>query len=90
MNRNALVEKLKKTVALEYQGTEYYIVCRDLNTPDDPDDAEFFSPNVTVLRLYSENAGIWSEYDLHLDDLLDDPNLKLYTLVKLPLENSHA
>lgn len=83
--RERILELLEHVHGLKYLGVEYLITSRDIELVDLPEGVE---PSVSVILPYSGHDGMWLEHDLYLDELLDDPNLELYTLAKMNLGES--
>jgi hypothetical protein len=83
--KERILNKLEDAQGLQYMGVDYFITCRDIEVEDLPEDVE---PSVSVILPYTGADGMWLEHDLYLDELLDDPNLKLYTLCELSIGES--
>lgn len=77
-DRKEILEKLEKAHGIEFKGAVYFIVCRDLE--DLPEELE---PYITVISPYSGADNLWVEWDIFVYELLDDPNIKLYTLSQI-------
>lgn len=82
-----ILAQLDMATAVEYYGRDYLIVGKAIDVEEmriDPEDEPM--PYICVIEGYGDpNNGMWQERTIFVEDLADDPNLKLFTLEELTI-----
>lgn len=73
MSEFTLQDVLEDAIEIECKGERLIVVSRDFyDLPEDID------PYITVIFRSGIGDGLWSEYNISIPELLDDPNLKVF------------